>query len=386
MDNVGVIGNKCVGCEQCAATCPTGAIEMLPNKEGFFYPSVSAEKCIFCGKCLDRCAANVSESQQIYPMETYAGVHNDVQIRTDSSSGGIFSALAKLFLEEYKGRVVGAAYNEKYEVEHIVIHSADELYKLRGSKYVQSRINENIYRDIRKFLDNDEYVLFSGTQCQSVALKKYLNKEYPKLLIVDVLCHGVPSPLALKTNLVEGGKAQPILYLNMRDKGQPADWFGFKYKYKYKYKYKGKLISKEKWFNDSSYGRAFVHNVMLRESCYTCKYKRSSGNVASDLTLGDFWGGAPYDIEPKNYGLSFIMVNTAFGQTVLNAIKEFISIRTVAYDEVVKGNRVLQEAVKRPFQRDDFYTLMNAKGFTYACNKCTGNSWIKRIAKKVLRK
>ena len=98
------------------------------------------------------------------------------------------------------GVVFGAAFDQDFFVKHIMVDKVENLDQLKGSKYVQSRIG-NAYIQVKECLENDKYVLFSGTPCQVGGLRKFLGKEYENLLTVDLICHGVPSPGILKNYL-----------------------------------------------------------------------------------------------------------------------------------------------------------------------------------------
>ena len=182
---------ECCGCTACLHVCPVKCITMQEDEEGFFYPVIEKEKCIHCHKCEKVCPVRNADSINT-KTETYVGYSKDDEIRKQSSSGGIFSVVAEWILLQ-NGVIFGAAFDQNFEVHHIAIETNGELGKLRGSKYVQSRL-ENVYPVVKQYLEIKRKVLFTGTACQIAGLKRYLNKEYENLYTVDVLCHGVPSP------------------------------------------------------------------------------------------------------------------------------------------------------------------------------------------------
>ena len=129
----GLADSRCCGCAACANACAVGAISMAENQEGFLYPVINRERCVGCGAC-DRACPRLEE----YPM-AYAAMCNSLHIREKSSSGGVFHLLAEKILNQ-GGAVYGAAFDESFEVCHCRVDSMDDLEKLQGSKYVQSRI------------------------------------------------------------------------------------------------------------------------------------------------------------------------------------------------------------------------------------------------------
>ena len=184
---------ECCGCGLCASSCSQNCIMMSSDEEGFLYPSVQSEHCIHCGKCEKVCPVRNKEKTQRQSLKkAYAAFHRDKKIRFQSSSGGIFSAIAQEVIRQ-GGVVFGAAFNNAFEVEHIYVERVEDLSKLRGSKYVQSAMGET-YKNVLNFLKSGRLVLFSGTPCQVSALKLFLNEKYENLITVDVICHGVPSP------------------------------------------------------------------------------------------------------------------------------------------------------------------------------------------------
>ena len=180
--------NKCCACHACYNICPVNAISMIEDEKGFKYPTVDKEKCINCGKCENICPILNEIKIDINP-SAYACINKKDEIRLKSSSGGVFSLFAKYILDK-QGVVFGATWNSDFsEVNHIYVTKEEELKKIRGAKYLQSNISDT-YKKVKEFLDNDRFVLFSGTPCQIFGLKKYLNKEYEKLILQDIICHG----------------------------------------------------------------------------------------------------------------------------------------------------------------------------------------------------
>ena len=189
------IGKNCTGCYACVSKCPRGCIRMLEDEEGFWYPQIREDQCVGCGLCEKACPVLTAlpNSKTEQDIRVYAVMHTDEQTRSVSSSGGAFSALAETVLEQ-GGAVFGAAFDENYDVHHICVERAEDLPKLRGSKYVQSRIGD-AYRQAETILKSGRPVLFSGTACQTSGLLGYLGKDYDNLYPQDLICHGVPSPM-----------------------------------------------------------------------------------------------------------------------------------------------------------------------------------------------
>ena len=190
--------HKCCGCAACVQVCPKQCISFNEDEQGFRYPSVDNVVCVNCGLCERVCPVlNQDESKQ--PLQVYAAKNPNEKIRLMSSSGGIFTMLAESIIDQ-GGVVFGARFDEKWEVEHAYTETKDGLEPFRGSKYVQSRIG-NTYQQVKEFLLSGREVLFTGTPCQIAGLKRFLRRDYENLLTVDVVCHGVPSPLVWRTYL-----------------------------------------------------------------------------------------------------------------------------------------------------------------------------------------
>ena len=184
---------NCCGCSACYSICPKNCIEMKADREGFLYPKINKDLCINCGLCETVCPIINKVEEKVFEQEGYLVQNKDEKVREESTAGGAFTAIAKYVLEK-KGIVFGVQYDENLNVVHSYVENEIDLKLYRNSKYVQSKIGKT-FKQAKKFLDEDRWVCFSGTPCQIEGLKKYLKKDYNKLITVDVVCHAVPSPL-----------------------------------------------------------------------------------------------------------------------------------------------------------------------------------------------
>lgn len=366
------IQNKqdCCGCSACVQRCPRHCISMKEDEEGFLYPVVDESVCISCGLCEKVCPIiNRPKKQPV--MEVLAVKNRNEAERIASSSGGVFIALAKKTLEK-GGVVFGAVFDENWEVRHTYAETLDGVRPMMGSKYVQSRI-ENSYREAETFLKQGREVLFTGSPCQITGLHTYLRKDYPNLLAVDFLCHGVPSPgvwrryldetfsrSALRaaagknTVLSSSLKSLPVITgIEFRDK----TLHGWK---KYSFVVRGESASKvdknsvllSDIHKDNIYMRGFLSDVYIRPSCYRCRCK--NGVSHSDLTIADFWGvpvAMPDFDDDKGVGL--VLVNTDKGKAVFDVLDMDVRSTTVEAAKVANGG--FNEEVKAHPKRNLFF-------------------------------
>lgn len=273
----------CTGCGACAVACPMECIRMVSDAEGFLRPEMDKNVCIGCDRCKKACPI-LSE----YPVDNsetlaYAAINTDVKIRFGSTSGGVFTCLGQWVLER-GGVVFGAAYDDNFNVVHCPVEKIEDLPRLRGAKYAQSSLGDT-YRRVQMCLKEDRYVLFSGTPCQVGGLVSFLGKTYDKLILVDLICHGVPSPsvwqhyISYRSRLDAGNQKPVRINLRSKETGWP--------KYSIRFDYPGDRFYTALNSQDL-YLRGFVQNLYLRPSCYRCRFK---GCVRqSDFTLGDYWG------------------------------------------------------------------------------------------------
>lgn len=326
--------HKCTNCMACYNVCPVGAIEMIEDKDGFVYPSIVEEKCTHCGLCTKKCPAlNLEQTKEISKRlekpAAYGGYIKDEEVRKNSSSGGVFSILSKYVLNK-GGYVCGARFTKGGICEHVIVDNWEDLAPLRGSKYVQSNIN-NCYKEIKSLLEQDKYVLFTGTPCQVAGLYAVLGKDYEKLITVDLLCHGVPSQKVFREYLNEltGGLEEEVQNFKFRDKKdgwwKPSISFLLRGHYYYYY-----------W--EEAYIQGFLNNLILRQSCTDCKYSKTPRN--GDFTIGDFWGVENNYIElHDNGGTSAILVNSIKAKTIMENIKHsFSKLKEVPIQEIAKNN------------------------------------------------
>ncbi len=309
----------CCDCSACRSICTKDAIYMYLDEYGFEYPKINREKCISCGLCKKVCAfQNIEETNT--PIETYVGIAKDENIILNSASGGAFATIAQAYLEN-NGVVFGATFDDKFNVVHIGINKVEDLYKLQGSKYVQSSIG-NTYKEVKKYLIEGKKVLFSGTPCQIAGLKGYLMKYYENLLTIDIICHGVPNSKFFKDYLrvLEDKLNGRILQLKFRDKSISWEKNG-----SIKYEVNRKVKIKKLYESESSYYYYFSRGDCFRESCFICKY--ASSNRPGDITIGDYWGieSAHPEILGKGKvkeekGVSVIVANTQKGMTELDKL------------------------------------------------------------------
>lgn len=341
--------NHCCGCSACAQICPKQCIAMMPDSEGFCYPKINETICVKCGLCEKVCPMLKSQNMQ-GQVHAWAAYCKEDKIRLASSSGGIFSLLAEEILEE-GGVVFGAAFDGQMMVHHVAVESVRDLERLRGSKYLQSRI-ENSYADVKAYLAADRKVLFSGTACQIAGLLYFLGRPYEKLWTVDVLCHGVPTPTLWKNYLSEQNRAfkMPVRQISFRDKSQ-----GWK-KYQMAWKVEGGEIYRQP-ASRNPYMRLFLSNICLRPSCYDCHFKGFPR--VSDLTLGDCWGVEQHSPEmDDDKGTSVVIVNTEKGNTLREKIAGRCVWKEEKLDVLLPPTADSRKSVQPHPNRRRFFLLM----------------------------
>ena len=367
--------HNCCGCEACVQVCPKHCISFDEDAEGFSYPLVDKITCIDCGLCEKVCPV-LNQAEEREPIKVYAAKNRNEDELLASSSGGLFILFAKEIIRQ-GGIVFGAKFDSDWNVIHSYAETEDAVKAFMGSKYVQSRIG-NTYKEAKDFLDAGKQVLFSGTSCQIAGLKRFLRKEYPNLLTVDVICHGVPSPKVwqmylaeLKQNAHEGensvssllthffskrdtlGGTMQIKSISFRDKRLGWKKFSFALTLaEATADGKQNTVSLSHLYKEDPYINVFLKNINLRPSCYSCSAKL--GKSHSDITIADFWGIEKFlpEFDDKR-GVGLLMVNTSRGEEFADIIA--VDKIPVALKDAIQGNPAYIKAVLLHSNRDKFF-------------------------------
>ena len=356
----------CSGCAACAAACPRQAIEMNADQEGFLYPVINSAKCIDCGICDNMCQAKNMIKRKREPL-AYACWNKNDSVRMCSSSGGVFYVLAE-FIIAHGGVVFGAAFD-----------SMDQVYRLQGSKYVQSIIGRT-YIEAKKLLDEGRYVLFTGTPCQIDGLLHYLCHDYELLYTQDIICHGVPSPIVWKRylNYQEQQYKKPLVREPLPSfRRKEEGWKRYSISLSF-----DKDIEYRKYHKEDCYMQAFLKNLSLRPSCYECHSKTKIRN--SDITLADFWGIEHMLPEMfDNKGTSLVLTNSEKGKHLFELLKSRLHWREVDFEEAVSHNTPAFQSVARPKKREAFYDRLGTMPFDRLVKRAILPPIYKRIYWKI---
>lgn len=362
---------SCSGCGTCAAKCPMRCITMQEDNHGFKYPVIDMNKCINCDICRKICPIkNKPETNNI--LSSYAVFSKNEELRKQSSSGGVFSELAKQMLS-IGGVVFGAGFDKDLNVIHMSADNQDDLIKLRGSKYVQSDLVDS-FKEVKMYLDDKKQVLFSGTPCQIAGLRKFLGCEYENLITVDFICHGVPSPFAWKTYLkqLKNKYSSEIKNISFRNKDSGWKVFSMKIEFCNRKLFRQKLT-------ENAYMKSFLTDTIVRESCTSCVFKGYNG--VSDITLADFWGIESIINEDEyinDKGVSAVMIRTTKGQALFNKIQNIV-IKQVSVEDILKSNKSLLTSVKKNELSERFYNEISEKNYDKIVKKYYGNNIIAKI-------
>lgn len=382
--------HSCCGCGACVQACPKKCISMSADTEGFLYPQVDSAICIDCGLCEKVCPV-INQEEPREPLAVYAAKNNNEKIRLKSSSGGIFTLLAEQIIAD-GGVVFGARFNEKWEVVHDYTETIEGLEPFRGSKYVQSVIGDN-FINAKQFLTDGRKVLFSGTPCQIAGLKKFLRKEYENLLTVEVVCHGVPSPMvwrdyldykrekraAGKNTVSSSLNELPVITgISFRDKTNGWKKFGFKIIYAAS-KAAENSVSKSSDntnyeitpFNEDLFMKGFLKNLYLRPSCYHCAARQ--GKSGADISIADYWG--VHQLHPNisdDAGVGLMLIYTTIGEQYYNMIISNTVSELSEYTKAIMSNKCIIKSVAEPVYRKEFwdeYEMCNIKAISPICSK-----------------
>lgn len=336
---LGITEKNCCGCGACYQSCPKKCITMKENDRGFLVPVVDEDKCVNCGKCISVCTE--ISTPNFYPVKkAFAAVAKSMSTVKTSTSGGVFGVLAEEVLVN-KGVVYGCSWNNKLTAKHNRIDSINDLHLIQQSKYVQSN-TDNTFVSVKKDLTDDKTVLYAGTACQISGLRKYLGKEYENLITLEVACHGVPSPGLFRKYIeyIECTSGKEVKDFRFRNKEKHRK--GEHYKFCVTFS-DGSL--KYNLSNEDVYYGSFLSGKTLRETCYSCKYKKQ--DRVADFMLSDYWGiEKEHKDFPAENGASAIFVCSDKAEKLLSNVKDKLIFQESSVEKVISHNHSLVESAK----------------------------------------
>lgn len=338
---VEIIDKKdCCGCTACVSICVKKAISMVEDDEGFLYPQVDKSLCNDCGACDKVCPVRNPIKEVPFKQRAVLFQHNDSIILNESTSGGLFTAIASWVIQ-HEGVVFGAAYDRNLNVQHVAVNSLNELSKFRNSKYAQSEIGD-AFLQVRWLLKEGKWVLFSGTPCQLEGLHKFLhNHDYDKLIKVNVVCHSCPSPKVFRKYIeaVTEKKGRLASNVKFRDKV-----YGYKYSQLTFYDQDGNVWYKEGIDTDIML-RAFFNNLSPRPSCFACVSKKRY--AVTDFTIWDCFDVAKFSkLLDNDKGVTRALMHTPKAWTIWEEIKDDGISVEIDVDDAVSGVNELCNSVK----------------------------------------
>lgn len=353
----------CCGCGACEQKCPRNCISLIPDNEGFWYPKVDMNLCIDCSICEKVCPVINQEGERV-PLKVYAAKNIDEEVRAKSASGGIFTIIAENVINK-GGVVFGVKFDENWDVVFDYTETKEGLEKFRRSKYVQAWLG-NTYKKVHELLNQGRLVLFTGTPCQISGLRRFLNKNYEHLLLMDLICEGVPSPKVWRKYLEEEIVRQcrnfssssnvfskndlRIQDISFRNKSLGWKLFSFSLSF---INNKDKNSDLPIYINrNSEYIQALINYLHLRPICYECPFKSCKSH--SDITIADYWGISRLHPEmDDDKGTSMVYVHTQKGETFFD--KEKTRYLETTYEEAFMFNNIITSSKKHPY-RDKFFS------------------------------
>lgn len=327
--------SECTGCMACVNWCAHHAISIVQDEEGFDRPHIDESLCVDCGLCQKVCPINTHPVVN-EPLKVLSGWSSDESVRLCSSSGGAFTEIARPILED-GGVVLGCVLSEDLKAEHTYVENMEDLAdKLRGSKYVQSRIG-NSYSQAKDFLRQGRKLLFSGTPCQIAGLRNYLHKDYENLLTVDLICHGVPSPMIFEEYKKYIQEHENMELTDVKFRCKKSSWIFFNMTLSGHVEKSSALKTYYGSYYEDPYIRGFLRDYFLRPSCHQCHF--TSTQRCSDFTIADWWGYKKKSKEDKNFacnGVSLVLANTEKALKLLPLMHMQLRERTI--DEAKRTN------------------------------------------------
>ena len=366
---------RCCGCQACYNICPSGAITMIKDEEGFYYPEITQNRCFKCKKCVASCPIiNLPRNNPC--IDVYAAYASDKNERLSSSSGGVFAVLAREVLKS-GGVVCGAAYHNDISVHHLVIEKIEQLQMLKGTKYVQSSIDD-VFSIIQDRLRDGRMVMFSGTPCQVAGLQSFLGREWDNLYCVDLICHGVPSPGVWEDYLSNLSPSDHVIKASFRCKKEKEAAVYAEFELE-------SGIKIEEQQNNNLFMKGFLQNCYLRQSCFTCSFKGLKR--CSDITIGDFWSIHKYHPDfADRYGNSAVIIHSRKGNDLFGRVSSEMCIEKANKKEIVVWNECLIKSVKKSDKRKLFFSMWQTKPLIELLSELTAQENNEPLIRKIKKK
>ena len=364
--------SQCCGCTACASICAHDAITMQPDAMGFLYPVVDKGKCVDCGLCEKVCAFNdhYDTSLNLLQPDAYAARHKDMKEVETSRSGAAFIAISDYVLRN-GGVIYGVGYTGHFQVVHKRATTKVERDEFKGSKYVQSDMR-GVFRQVKNDLKSGLTVLFSGTPCQTAGLNAYIGRKLREhLILVDIVCHGVPGPNLWRDYLayLEKKHGHSICGVNFRDK-QEYGWAAHRETFKF---------VNGGGRGEMNFTHLFYKHIMFRPSCEKCHF--TNIKRPSDITIADLWGWEKTDpnINKDDKGVSLILVNTEKGREIFNAIKEDMTVIPAMLEDCLQPNLQHPSVFNKRWRK--FESDYERNGLKYVMRKYGEDNWKKKLRK-----
>lgn len=371
---------QCMGCTACYVSCPRSAISMISDEHGCKYPYINREKCIRCHYCENVCPVlNVWKPYDEDFVKSLAVQAKDQDIRYRSSSGGLFYQLGAYVIEQ-SGCVFGCVWRKPDIVAvHAKANTLNELIAMQQSKYVQSDLGDTLL-ECKNELIKGRLVLFSGTPCQIAGLNHFLGKSYQNLITIEVICHGVPMPEVFEVykNQIEKRYGDKICGFSFRNKY--VSWRDSTFVVSFQHISELILLGS---MSMNPYGKAFVHNLSLRDSCFECHCKR--GRSHADITIGDFWGIE--NILPEiddGQGTSSAIFHTQKAMKVWEKIACKFIYNMCSIEDIEKENECYVKSVFSPFGKKSFVKKYKKCQMDILVDKCLKKSIVNHIISSVI--
>lgn len=357
-NNVSILKQEdCCGCLACADVCPAGCIRSKESREGFVFPDVDTHRCVNCGLCAAVCPGLNPEKERSTAPNVIACHAKELAERWAGSSGGVFGVLARMVIRK-GGKVWGAAFNERLQLQHVCADSLQNLERLYKSKYLQSS-TAGIWRKIERNLEAGTDTLFAGTPCQCAALRNFLKREYANLTVVDIICHGVPNQKLFDDYIRDYEQKHGVKVTGFTFRYKAPD-FQYDRGFCMQIQQGGKMKKKKALYYDSPFYHAFSESLTFRPSCYYCPW--ANVKRTGDITLGDFWEVERY-MESPGVGHSAVLLNTQKGQELFESVRDKLEWKVLELNTIIENNHCLQKPSAKHKNRERFFEDYNKYGF-----------------------